>query len=235
MQPPPLTRPPQKQSAFSLVEVAIALAIFSIAVVALLGLLPGGLNTYRRAMDLTVTSQIAQKIIHDFEESEFNDVIDLQNLADVTPGDLGGYRYIDPSATIHYKGQPNFTFRAPKLATPALRYFDEQGVELIPATVGGALDATQRSNLVYVVNVRVMPRGGLPLKGETSANVAQITVQIARNPTNAVIPIPSDTPIGGAATVGVSDPNVPGRNLFQPTNGVPIYTYYAVLGNIQGS
>lgn len=95
MEPPPLKSPPKKQSAFSLVEVAIALAIFAIAVVALLGLLPGGLNTYRRAMDLTVTSQIAQKIIHDFQESEFNDVIDLASLPVVTPGDLGGYRYID--------------------------------------------------------------------------------------------------------------------------------------------
>jgi type II secretory pathway pseudopilin PulG len=53
----------QTQSAFSLVEVVVALGIVAFAIVAILGLLPIGLTTAHSAQDDTRTPQIAQDIL----------------------------------------------------------------------------------------------------------------------------------------------------------------------------
>ena len=227
MPPPPLRIPKTRRSGFSLVEVAIAISIFAIALVALLGLLPGGMTTFRKAMDTTVTAQIAQRIMHDFEQAEFNTVIDLANPAMPTTGTGDGYSYqASPLPALPvWRCPPHYTFRAPVVGAPVLRYFDEQGYELIPSAAG-TLTPTQLQALVYVVNVRIMPRAEMPLTNETSNHVAQVTVQVARNPNNVAVPI---------LTGADADPNQPRRNLFLQTAGVQIYTYYALLGNLQGT
>ncbi len=53
---------PQFTAAFSLVEVTLALGLVSIAVLAVIGLLPGGLTTLRQSMNHTVETQIVQAI-----------------------------------------------------------------------------------------------------------------------------------------------------------------------------
>lgn len=68
--PPSPRKPPSR--GFSLIEVTIALGIVAFAVVAILGLLPTGLNTLRHSMDETIQAQILQTIsgravIADFE------------------------------------------------------------------------------------------------------------------------------------------------------------------------
>jgi uncharacterized protein (TIGR02598 family) len=195
-------------SGFSLVEVAIAVGILAVALVALLGLLPSGMSNFRTAMDTSVTAQIAQRLMHDMEQAEFNEVIDMDNL----PKDSTSYC------------RPHFSFRAPKVNAPQLRYFDDQGVEVIPR-LGTSLSTSEKQAIVYHVNIRIIPRAELPMVGETASEVAQITIQVARNPTSRDIPIAS-----GSA----SDPNSPERNLFQTTKGIPIYTYHALLGKNQG-
>jgi prepilin-type N-terminal cleavage/methylation domain-containing protein len=243
MQPPSLTTLARKQSGFSMVEVSIAIAILAIALVALLGLLPQGMSNFRKAMDTTVTAQIAQRIMHEVEQSEFNQVIDLTNLPEDTT-----YRspYLDLTRNSTLTGVPpmrvcpvGYTFRAPNIAAnsatplPTLRYFDEQGNELIP--VDGALSADQLQALVYQVNVRIMPRAQVPTPTETDGSAfAQVTIQIARNPGNATIPISSTPAVGGGATVAVTLATNPDRNLFTPTKGIQIYTYYTLVGSSQG-
>lgn len=209
----PLPPPPQRGKAhgFSLIEVAIAVSILAVALVALLGLMPAGLSNFRKAMDTTVTAQIAQRILQDFDQAEFDEVIDLANL----PPDPSGQSY----------SRAGFTFRAPKVNAPAFRYFDDQGNELTPPTAGGALSATQQVTAVYTVNVRIMPRAQLPVKNGFPSDVAQITIQVARNPNNRNIPIK-----GGSS----SDPNVPDRNLFQAAPGVQIFTYTSLIGKNHG-
>lgn len=49
-------------SAFSLVEVVLALGIVSFAMISLLGMVPLGLQTFRKSIDTTVQSQIAQRL-----------------------------------------------------------------------------------------------------------------------------------------------------------------------------
>jgi len=56
---------------FSLVEIVLAIGIVSFAMVAILGLVPVGLNTYRDAMNFSVESAIAQRLAGDIQRTEF--------------------------------------------------------------------------------------------------------------------------------------------------------------------
>lgn len=192
---------------FTLIEIAIAVGILAVALVALLGLLPGGMSNFRKAMDTSITAQISQRILHDIEQAEFNEVIDSTNL----PTDSSSYC------------PPHYSFRAPMVNQPAFRYFDEQGEEVIPKA--DKLSDAEKRAVVYHVNTRIIPRAELPTINETASQVAQVTVQVARNSGNRDIPI---------VTGSDSDPNVPDRNLFKKTTGVTITTFHALIGKNQG-
>ena len=193
---------------FTLIEVAIAVGILAVALIALLGLLPGGMTNFRKAMDTSITAQIAQRIMHDMEQAEFSEVIDLTHL----PTDATSYC------------PPHYSFRAPLVKAPAFRYFDEQGEEVIPKTT--KLSDDERKAVVYYVNIRIIPRAELPTLNETGSQVAQVTIQVARNPGHQdITPLPPPDP---------SDPNVPDRNLIQKTARVTVTTYYTLLGKNQG-
>lgn len=214
MPPLPLSLSVRKERGFSLIEVAIAVSILAVCLVALIGLLPAGLSNFRTAMDTTTTSQIAQRILHDMEQAEFDEVIDYDGLKS------GGH--------LDSQGRPktNFSFRAPKISSgiKGLRYFDDQGGELVPSS-GTELSVEQKRSAVYTVNVRVIPRAQLPAKDDLGGAVAQVTVQVARNPSSRDIPV-----VAGDS----GDPNVPERNLFQKTSGIQIYTYHSLIGKNEG-
>ena len=53
----------KQQSAFTLVETALALGIAAFALVPVVGLLPVGLQASRQASDLTISAQIAQRLV----------------------------------------------------------------------------------------------------------------------------------------------------------------------------
>lgn len=66
-------RTPCHQTAgFSLVEVAMSLAVVTFALVGILGLVPIGLGQFREAIDTTVGAQIAQRVITDAEQTDFD-------------------------------------------------------------------------------------------------------------------------------------------------------------------
>lgn len=65
----------RRKSGFSLVEVVLALGICSFAMVAIVGMIPVGLSTFKDAMNTTVQSQIVQRIAGDVL------LADYQNLA----------------------------------------------------------------------------------------------------------------------------------------------------------
>ena len=70
------TRPYRRNSlgGFSLVEVAMAMAIVGFAMISLIGLLPMGLSNFRQAMNNTVESQIVQSITNQIQLSSFNNL-----------------------------------------------------------------------------------------------------------------------------------------------------------------
>src|SRR5205823_7388168 len=77
-----------RQSAFSLVEVVLALGVLSFAIVAILGLIPIGLQTSHSSQDETRAAQIAQSILATFSGQQFNAVTFLEY--DPTDGSQSG-------------------------------------------------------------------------------------------------------------------------------------------------
>jgi uncharacterized protein (TIGR02598 family) len=59
-------------SGFSLVEVVIAVGVTAFALVALLGLLPAGLQTFKGTINTATGSQIAQRVFNDMQVSDWS-------------------------------------------------------------------------------------------------------------------------------------------------------------------
>jgi len=82
----PFPRHPRQQRAFSLVEVVLAIGVVAFAFVAILGLLPAGMSQFRKAIDTSVATDIAQRVIDDAQQTDWDT---LTNLA------WPSYRYFD--------------------------------------------------------------------------------------------------------------------------------------------
>ena len=193
---------------FSLVEVVLAVGVVAFAFVAILGLIPAGMTQFRQAIDTTVCAQIAQRVIGDAQQMDYDVLID------------GGGK------------AANFTFRFPKKDASEFRYFDEQGNEVVPKNEGAkknptTLSTDEKTLIIYHVLVRVTPQTRVPRVGSSGGSgggdqVATITVQIAHNPGNRILEIDS------APDAAADSPN---RNLFDKTKnrGVNILTYAAQI------
>jgi uncharacterized protein (TIGR02598 family) len=194
-----------------LVEVAIAVGILAVVLVALLGLMPVGMTNFRKAMDTSVTAQIAQRILLDMQQADFNQTIDA---ADASTGQSS-----------------SFTFTAPLIGSRQFRFFDAQGVEIVTQDgTANSMTLAQKNLMVYQVVVRVMPTASMPADPATiHGSVALVTVQVARNPNNRNLSVLSGSD---------SDPTVPNRNLFDPNPqvnpGLQVFTYSALIGKNQG-
>lgn len=196
-----------RERGFSLVEIALAVAVLGIAMAGLIALLPSGVGQFQTAMDTTITAQIAQRILDDAQQSEYDLLIDRENLP------------LDPAGSgICPEG---FSFRAPKVNAGKWRYFDSEGTEFMPKARTGRLSAAERGILVYQATVRIRPRAELPAINETTGSVAQITVQIARNPGGIELPLEGD-------------PLSPEHNLFKRGLKVAVFTFPALVGRNNG-
>lgn len=194
--------PSSRRSAFSLVEVALAIAVVSFAVIGIMSLMSTGLGTFRQVMDTTICAQIAQRIINDAEQADYNTLIDSANLP---APDGSGQLY---------------SFRAPQVLKHKLRYFSEQGQEIIPENEDtGALSIRQQVEAVYAVNVRITPRARVPRNDGKDTELTQVTVEIASNPTGLDL-----------RQSFVTETNNPRMNLFAAPAGVKILTYSAFIG-----
>ena len=195
------------RSGFSLVEVTLAIGIVAFAFVALFALLPQGMSQFRRTMETTLSTQIAQRVITDAQQTDFAKLVD----------DAGG------------EAKDGLTFRAPVRGDARLRFFDEDGNE-VKVTDGQArdpasLDAEQRLRITYWVNTRIMPKAPLPTgDGGTevrySKDIALVTVQVAVNPSGKPIEFsPEDA----------GDEKQPGRNLFKAPPWMSVSTYSSLI------
>ena len=86
--------PSRSRAGFSLVEVALAIGIVAFAFVALLGLIPTGLNTFRQAIDKTNETAIVQ---------------DLNSMVQVTPWDkIDALDYKTSQEIFYYNDEGRF-------------------------------------------------------------------------------------------------------------------------------
>ena len=189
---------------FSLVEVVIAVGVVSFAFVAILGLIPAGMSQFRQAMDTSASAQIAQRVIGDAQQTDF-DVLT---------------QTADPRTAA-----PNFTFLAPTVANPRVRYFDEAANEVVPAATTGAPNAAEQALIVYHVITRIAPTTALPQPDPAaslkSPTIATVTVQVAFNPGNKKL---TYTKTSGAAPTG---------NLFAAAPGINVKTFSVQIGRNQ--
>lgn len=150
---------------FSLVEVVMAIGIIAFAFVALLGMLPTGLNTFRKAMDTSVSAQIAQKIAGELQETDYftlleqakNGGSDLRNMT-TNPDDQFG--------------------------SLPIRYFDDQGSEIVTAGDDQPPTEAERLKIIYEAHVRLSRRAQFTASGERipSENLVTAIIQVANNP-----------------------------------------------------
>jgi uncharacterized protein (TIGR02598 family) len=205
-----------QRAGFTLVEVTLALGIVAFAFMALLALLPAGNIAYRRAIDLATCGQIAQRIISDCQNADFDVLTEAKTSGEFIPGHT---------------------------LTLTPRYFDEQGREIVP-TNPKRPQHDEIARAVYWVHTRVMQTAVLPRsstrtirKAETRMGevkplnpMAQLTVQVVHNPNGIDLgPWVKDT--------DADDPNKPDRNLVVDRRDSKIHldilTYAAMIGRPQ--
>ena len=73
------TRRPPSASGFSLVEVTLAVAIASLAIITFLGLLPQGLEISRKTSLLTLHSNVLEQIIRDLDNAAWDTMPTSEN------------------------------------------------------------------------------------------------------------------------------------------------------------
>ncbi len=176
--------------AFSLIEVVLAIGIVAFAFIALLGLLPVGMKTFRTAIDTSLGAQIGQKVVSDLQESEFDGVI--QN---------AGYTLTPPPPRVlGAQTRPAYNPLSDQAGgTAQVRYFNDQGNEvLIPGLASGSeptLGQRTQYGILYDVHTEVAWPGQIPAQGaggdgETvpSSSLALVRVQVISNPAGLRLP-----------------------------------------------
>lgn len=78
---------------FTLVEICLAIGVVSFAFVGLLALLPAGMTTFRTAMNTSIGSQIAQRVIDEARQTDFEHLIEGAAAGSVR--ELTPVRYFD--------------------------------------------------------------------------------------------------------------------------------------------
>jgi uncharacterized protein (TIGR02598 family) len=133
---------------FSLVEISLALAIVGVALAALLGLMPSGLNNFRTAIDAQTAGEIFQRVVADAQETDFDTLI--QSGTSTEKGGSGSQFYRLP-----------------------LRHFDNQGTEVKVANPD-APTSTEAKDILYTVRVR----GSLPGNPDPASHTADYATSL---------------------------------------------------------
>jgi len=194
----------RRQSGFSLVEVVLAVGVIAFAFVAIMGLLPAGLQQFRQAVDNSVCTQIAQRVIQDAQLTDYSTLVDAPHL----PQNLAGYYMQANSYCLSDTGKHNPIH---------VRYFDESGNEIIPQSQ--VPSDKELAAIIYHVNTRIAPATYVPGTdtnlGSSNTSLATILVQVAFNPSGRTLKFTSDLKID------LSDPKF---------KTMPVRNYCAQIG-----
>jgi uncharacterized protein (TIGR02598 family) len=158
----PLLRSRQRTAGFSLIEVTISLAVVAFALVAIIGLLPAGVGLSTKASMNSACTQIFERLVSDARQTDFSKLV---------------------YPTLKQGTQPVNTGTAFRL--PKLRYFDDQGTEVIPDNPT-ALSDGEKVKIVYWVNTRILTNASVPADKVNYVGqfLATVTFQVAHNPGN---------------------------------------------------
>jgi prepilin-type N-terminal cleavage/methylation domain-containing protein len=166
---------PQKRTdkAFSLIEVVLALAVAAIGMVAILGLLPQGLQASRDAADNTISATIVHDIFSTIRTMPFTNVTSLSSLGFVV--EPGGTPFPNPCNLQIYSLPP-----APLGFPPQgdVAYFDQAGF------------SNNLANAYYKVTLNFQPEIPPGVPNTTPAAVSFITATVVWP---ALSPVPINT------------------------------------------
>jgi uncharacterized protein (TIGR02598 family) len=109
------------RDAFSLVEVSMAIGIMSFSFLAIFGLIPVGLDTFRKAVDVTVGSQIAERIFSECKGMTFDN---LTNSTRWNPASADALRF--PTRYFNEAGE--------ETKTPDTETIYQVNVRVLPST-----------------------------------------------------------------------------------------------------
>jgi len=192
-----------KNQGFSLVEVVLALGVVAFAFVAILGLIPAGMSSFRQAINISVCSQVAQRAISDAFQADFDTL--MTNPAVTPPGQI-----LD--STVPF--------------VALYRYFDEEGNEIIsPQAVQTGTNVLPTEPITYLVITRIIPNITLP-GASTPSPTASVTVQVVFDPGQYKPVFPTDftplatTPATIQSSYLLSTPSIQARN---------VLTFYAYI------
>ena len=149
--------PGQKGSegGFSLVEVVIAIGLASFALMALLGLLPVGLSTYKQSVSSTMGAQIVQRIFTDAQIASLSNLQNTNRFFDEQGTELTSSNAVNCIYWVQV------TYSTNSSGSNATTFLGNTSINLVTATVkialnpGGSLSssnvfsATNSSMLVY--------------------------------------------------------------------------------------
>ena len=151
-----------RRAAFSLIEVTTAIAIVAFALISIIGLLPAGVSISTKASMNSACTEILDRVIGEARQTDFSRI--------VYPSAAQGAQPVTTGNSFH---------------SPLIRYFNDQGVEIIPKSAG-ALSDEEKAKIIYHVSTRVMTNARVPSDkpGFVGQFLATLTVQIAHNPGN---------------------------------------------------
>lgn len=122
-----ITRPDR---GFSLIEVTIAMAIASVALVTLVGLLPQGMDTMREAGDMAIEARIHQQLLGEIQMADFDRLDSYDGVEvyyDIQGEELGSTA---PGGSASAKGSFDHIYSA-RISVPS------QSGGQVPKSVGG--------------------------------------------------------------------------------------------------
>jgi uncharacterized protein (TIGR02598 family) len=143
---------------FTLIEVTLALGVVSFALISLLGLIPAGLQTFRSSMDMSVRSQIVQRIAGDAMQTNFDTLIASES----------SDRYFDDQG--RETTQQSYTYQVHVQVTPSTD---------LPAA--SSPEANSNLATVQILIVNNPAHQANPYSGNTNLAVFQTTALVARN------------------------------------------------------
>ena len=108
-----------RRSAFSLIEITLAVGIMGFGFVAILGLVPLGLNSFRDTKNLGISSQISEQILSELQTAPFTN-------------------QTKPTASLTQNNPVGTMFSLP------VRYFNDQGIEVLSTDATGIYQANVR-------------------------------------------------------------------------------------------
>ncbi len=153
-----------QESGFSLIEVTIAMAIASVALVTLIGMLPQGMDTMREAGDMAIEARIHQQLLGEIQMADFDRLDsydDVEVYYDIQGEELGSTA---PGGDSSVKGKFDHIYSA-RISVP------NQSGGQVPKSVGGdsytGVSFDGNSNVNERLRVVIMEVAAVGGKAET--------------------------------------------------------------------